>query len=120
MRRHAREIATQSVNDDPSAENKEKNKWARFLPLTNVLWLEYLLYTLLLRSNHAVLVGSSETARQLQEKLYFTLDATYQVLVGEKEGVAAPRSARDLMWTAGRLGLVRVEDVDAMKRGLGR
>jgi Haspin like kinase domain len=120
MRAHALASDAQSRNEDPSRENKKRDKWERFLPRTNVLWLECLLFTLLYRSRERVLVGSSEVAGGVQEGIYKGLKRMMGILGGGDSGEReeGPGSARQVIEVAHGEGLLTDQDLVAIKESL--
>ncbi|KAK4948104.1 hypothetical protein LTR10_013158 [Elasticomyces elasticus] len=99
-----------------NVEGTEVDKYARFLPKTNVVWLSYLVRALLLRrglAKPATLGNVSESARRLQSDLWGRLEAVADV-VG-KAPTLIPGSAADLLATALSSGWLRKADVEAFR-----
>lgn len=121
MRTHALEMEAQSRTTDPSLSNKRLNKWSRFLPRTNVLWLEYLLFTLVFRSQQAIVPLSSEAAEGLQKRIHGRLMGLTEILEGKDEEAKrkrVPQSAREVVRMALREGLVTEGELGQVKRRL--
>ena len=120
MRTHALAVEQQSRKDDPSRENKKKDKWARFLPRTNVMWLQFLLSTMLYRSESRIVADSSDVTQQLQANIYDNLKELLVILDASDEGPEAqpPRSASEVVKIAHRQGLLTDQDLVAIKECL--
>lgn len=120
MRAYAVAVEERSRAEDPSRENKKINKWERFLPRTNVMWLECLLFTLLYRSSDRILPGSNQVSEALQVKIYNALKTMLGILSGEekRDGLEPPRSAKAVIEMAHAEGLLTEEDLAAMKESL--
>jgi Haspin like kinase domain len=119
MRAHALATEQQSYKEDPGRENKKLDKWARFMPRTNAMWLDYLLFTLLYRSGSKELEGSNEIQKDLQGRIYKTLEKTRTMLAGENEWRGKPpQSASDTIAKAHKEGLLGEDDLKAIKESL--
>ena len=121
MRAYAVAVEERSRAEDPSRENKKINKWERFLPRTNVMWLECLLFTLLYRSQDRILPGSNKLTEALQTNIYDVLKKMFGILDGSEERKGRrepPRSAREVIEIAHGEGLLTEEDLAAMKESL--
>lgn len=144
MLAHAMAVEKESHAQDPSRQNKKADKWARFMPRTNAIWLSYLLSTLLSRSSYQILQNSSPVSKDAQVGIYQTMAETLEMLnghdcngsggdrgnvseVGRKAGQEVapplsllPQSASDVVAIARRDGLLTEEDLVAIKESLER
>jgi Haspin like kinase domain len=130
MQKHALAVQEKSHAEDPSRQNRKVDKWARFIPRTNVLWLAYLLSTLLARSEQAILRDSSLMSEQAQARIYETLERTLKTLKtsdgiagkGMSQGttVVVLQSASDVVAIAQKHGLLSGYDLEAIKESLER
>jgi Haspin like kinase domain len=119
MHRHALSVEKLSRKEDPSSENRKRDKWERFMPRTNAMWLECLLYTLLYRSKEMMLEGSNDVSEVLQRRLYEGLKRTLRILDGSEEGrEGLPMSAKDLLEVAKMEGLLSDDDIKAVRESL--
>lgn len=111
------EAQAQAKAEIEGREYKAKNKYERFLPKSNVMWLGYLLADLLSRSAYgrgASLPGSSRTAKRLQVELWRTLEEVVVYLNGTSPSLL-PESADDLLATAVDQGWLSTADMAAFK-----
>ncbi|KAK5559812.1 hypothetical protein LTR46_001561 [Exophiala xenobiotica] len=95
------------------------DKYARFLPKSNVMWLSYVAREFLWRradGRGAIVAGSSKVARRLQLLLWRKLEAVAAYLVGSP--MLIPESAADLLETAVQLEWLSWEDVAAFRAEL--
>lgn len=121
MRTHALQVQEQSRRENPSRENRKVDKWERFLPRTNVMWLECLLFTLLFRSKGRILTGNSTLAERLQCQIYDVLKRMLGLLDGtddRTERQQPPRSAREVIEVAHAEGLLTDQDLAAIRESL--
>jgi Haspin like kinase domain len=128
MLKHALTVEKISHKEDPSRSNKKLDKWARFMPRTNVLWLECLLFTLLFRSKKTILVRSDEVMTAVQEGIYDGLKKMLRILDGsyrkvgedgeDAEKIEELGSAKEVITVAHKEGLLSDEDLEAMKEAL--
>jgi len=99
-----------------NVEGTEVDKYARFLPKTNVVWLSYLVRALLMRrgpAQSATLGNVSESARRLQSLLWSRLEAVADV-VG-RAPTLIPVSAAALLETALSSGWLRKADIEEFR-----
>ncbi|KAI1611441.1 non-specific protein-tyrosine kinase [Exophiala viscosa] len=100
-----------------NVEGTEVDKYARFLPKTNVVWLSYLVRALLLRRGLAksTTLGndSQSAAGRLQSLLWSGLEAVAEI-VG-KAFPLIPESAAGLLETALSSGWLTTADVEAFR-----
>ena len=97
-------------------EYKAVDKFQRFLPKSNVLWLRYVLAELMSRNGGgrgACLPGSNKAAKGLQLKLWRTLEEVEAYLKGSTAFL--PKSADDFIGMAVEEGWLAAEDVAAFK-----
>ncbi|KAJ9609038.1 hypothetical protein H2200_006809 [Cladophialophora chaetospira] len=97
---------------------KPINKYERFVPKSNVLWLRYLLAEVLARGGGGgrggCLPGSSRAAKKLQVEMWETLEEVFAYLNGTTAGLL-PASADDFVGTAVEKGWLAEGDVVAYK-----
>jgi serine/threonine-protein kinase haspin len=95
-----------------------QDKYARFLPKSNVLWLGYLLADLLVgcspQGRGACLPGSSRAAKKLQVRLWRSLEHVNRLINGASPTLI-PESAEDLLASAVDTGLLSPADTAAFR-----
>ncbi|EXJ95379.1 HASPIN protein kinase [Capronia coronata CBS 617.96] len=92
----------QALAELEGVEYDEVDKYSRFLPKSNVMWLGYLVAHLLLKGavgRGASLPGSSRAAKRLQLAMWRTLEEV-DVYVNGTSPTFMPESAGDLLATA--------------------
>lgn len=100
-------------------DHEAVDKYARFLPKSNVMWLLYVARELLWRradGRGAIVTGSSKVARRLQLLLWRKLEAVAAYLDGSP--MLIPESAADLLATAVQLEWLSREDMVAFRAEL--
>ena len=99
----------------PSSKKKGPSVqlWSRFVPRTNVVWLGYILYVLLLRAGRKILENSNTVAQSVQEEMYSTLEDVMDELDVELEEL--PTSAKELLGVAESKGWLTGADVCGFK-----
>lgn len=108
--------ALAEMDEDKGRVSLEKvDKYQRFLPKTNVMWLWYLVKELLARRGRAV-VGSSGAARRLQTALWRKLEAVSLYL--DAVPTLMPEDVAELLESAVQFGWLSQEDVAAYKAEL--
>jgi serine/threonine-protein kinase haspin len=98
-------------------EYQAVDKYERFIPKSNVLWLRYVLVDLLAKGGSgrgASLPGSSRTAKRLQLELWKTMGEVESYLSGTS-GVTLPASADELISMAVEKAWLGEGDVAAFK-----
>ncbi|KAK6365300.1 hypothetical protein LTS17_011272 [Exophiala oligosperma] len=111
------EATTEALAEMQEGEEKKAviDKYQRFLPKTNVMWLWYLARELLARRGRAV-AGSSGAARRLQTALWRKLEAVALYL--DAVPTLMPEDVAELLASAVQFGWLRQEDVAAYKAEL--
>ena len=109
-------LAVRGTGPSPKKSQKQVQLWARFIPKTNVVWLGYVLYVLLLRANGKILASSNKIAENLQEQMYEKLEDAMVELDAALEDL--PSSARMLLALAQSRGWLVEEDVRGFKEQL--
>ncbi|EXJ89145.1 HASPIN protein kinase [Capronia epimyces CBS 606.96] len=102
------------------AEYEERDKYSRFLPKSNVMWLGYLVADLLMKSaggRGASLPGSSRAAKRLQLYMWRTLEEV-DVYVNGSSPTLMPESAGDLLATAMEMKWLTLADMAVFREEL--
>ncbi|KAF7504476.1 hypothetical protein GJ744_002156 [Endocarpon pusillum] len=124
MLRHAQGVEARSRAEDPSRENRKRDRWQRFMPRTNALWLAALLWTLLRRfeqaaerrgggkSSSSSSGGDDDDGEEERERLVLAgLRSLLDLLNGEEK----PGSAEAVVVAAMENGLLQRRDWDAVR-----
>lgn len=101
-------------------DHQPVDKYSRFLPKSNVIWLGYLVTDLLLRRKEgrgAYVQGSSRAAKKLQLKLWKTLEAV-DAYINKTTPTLLPRSADDFLSVAMEQGWLTSADIEAFSAQL--
>ena len=91
-------------------------KWSRFVPRTNVIWLRYILHVLLYRADQHRLADSCTFSEALQVGMYADFARVIRLL--EKETSLQPNSAKHLLFLAEENGWLHSEDIRLFKQRL--
>lgn len=118
MHRCVRAVCLEARGTGPGPKKKEKQAemWSLFAPKTNVAWLGYILYVLLLRANGRIIPNSSEVAESLQIRMYSSLKNVMAML--DVEEGKLPTSTKELLEIAESSQWLNAEDLIAIKERL--
>ncbi|KIX05882.1 uncharacterized protein Z518_03855 [Rhinocladiella mackenziei CBS 650.93] len=112
------EICVQARAELDGVELEPMDKYMRFLPKSNVMWLGYLLADMLSRNKGegraACLPGSSRAAKRLQMNIWRTLEQVEGYINGTTPTLM-PESARELLDTAVDQKWLTPADIAAFK-----
>lgn len=113
------EEEAKAAAESEGVEYHAKDKYERFLPKSNVMWLECMLGILLLRAaDHtgrgAFLPGSSRAAKKLQVEIWETLEGVAAFL-NEASPDSLPNSAEDFLAIAVARKWLSQADLDAFE-----
>lgn len=113
-----KEAEAQALATPEDADHKGRDKYARFIPKSNVLWLRYVLADVLARGGGGgrggSLPGSSRAAKKLQGEVWRTLEEASGYLNGTA-AMLLPESADDLVALAVERGWLASADVAAFE-----
>lgn len=109
-------LAACGTGPSPRKKGKEVDLWSRFVPKTNVVWLSYILYVLLLRADDKIIPNSSKAAKGLQTRMYATFKNVMSVLDVQSETL--PTSAKQLLGIAEANEWLTEEDIKSFKEKL--
>lgn len=101
-------------------KNQTVDKYSRFLPKSNVIWLGYLVTDLLLRRSEgrgAYVQGSSRAAKKLQLNMWKTLEAV-DVYINKTTPAQLPQSADELLSIAVEQRWLMPGDIEAFSTQL--
>jgi serine/threonine-protein kinase haspin len=112
----AAELEVRGTSPSPRKKGKEIDMWSRFVPKTNIVWLSYILYVLLLRANGKIVPTSSRAAEGLQIQMYTALKEVMEMLdIGSE---TLPYSAKELLEAAEAKEWLTEEDLRGLKERL--
>jgi serine/threonine-protein kinase haspin len=112
----AAELEVRGTGPSPRKKGKEIDMWSRFVPKTNIIWLSYILYVLLLRANGRIVANSSRAAEQLQIRMYTALKDVMKMLDIRSETL--PCSAKELLEAAAAKEWLTEEDLRGLTERL--
>ncbi len=117
MRNQVDESQKHAFKAKPKRKITENQKWGRFVPRTNVVWLCYLLQILFRRSGQRIVKNSNAVAEGVQCEMYECLaDVIFHMDVhGVNE---LPLSAKDLLSMAQNKEWLTREEIEAFKTKL--
>ena len=145
MRNHVDAVERDARRKDRSLETKRMNKWSRFLPKNNVIWLEYLSKALLIMTtahDGSEVQHDNEATRHPNSQQRADILPPFQAIApllsggdshqfsagktraelssktSEARSRQAPSSASEVLELAMISGLVDAEDLDAIKQSL--
>lgn len=112
-----KEAEAQALATPEDADHNGRNKYARFIPKSNVLWLGYVLADVLARrggGRGGSLPGSSRAAKELQGEVWRRLEEVSAYLNGTA-AMLLPESADDLVELGVERGWLASADVAAFE-----
>jgi serine/threonine-protein kinase haspin len=112
----AAQFEARGTGPSPKKKGKEVDLWSRFVPKTNVVWLGYILYVLLLRANGRILPNSSEEAEKLQTRMYAALKDVMDTIDVQLEEL--PTSAKEFLEVTEANEWLTREDLKSLKEKL--
>jgi hypothetical protein len=116
MQRCVRAVSLEARRGGPKPRKEKAGIWSLFVPKTNVAWLGYILYVLLLRAKGRIIPNSSEVAESLQKRMYSSL-AEVMAMLDVKED-KLPTSTRELLEIAESSQWLNGEDLMGIKERL--
>jgi serine/threonine-protein kinase haspin len=118
MQRCVRAVDLEARGTGPKPKNagKQAGMWSLFAPKTNVAWLGYILYVLLLRAKGRIIPNSSEVAESLQIRMYSSLKDVMAMLDVDEDKL--PTSTKELLEIAESSQWLNGEDLMGIKERL--
>ena len=116
MQRCVRAAGLEARRGGPKPKKGKADIWSLFVPKTNVAWLGYILYVLLLRAKGRIIPNSSEVAASLQVRMYSSLKEVMAILDVREDKL--PASTRELLEMAESRQWLNEEDLMGLKERL--
>ena len=117
MRKVVNTAERNALGENTKLKKTDVQKWSRFVPQTNIVWLNYLAQVLLTRANDQIVPSTNSSSEKLQKEMYQTFRAVADAL-DDDDPTVLPKSARHLMEMAQPQGWLTSVDIQALKEKL--